>query len=396
MLSRTQGTCISQLNGYSYPKLHKGKKWYVDFYANEPVTNEMKRKKYFIDMDLSVADRYKRAAEIITTLSKKLFEGWNPWVEVLETRGYTLFTDVLERYLEYVERKDRKKTRESYRSRAKILLDYIKTRTQNPIKFAYQFDSSFCNDFLDWVYLDRENGPRTYNNYRGWLFGFAEFLIARKHIKSNPVEHIKVMREEQKFRKDLTPMMLKELSEHLYHTDKPYLLACFMQYYTLIRPNELSHLRIQDFSVAKQTVFVSGAFSKNRRDAEVGLNADILKLMLDLNVFNYPDQYYLFGTNFLPCETKSDPDIFNKRWKKVREELQWSECYQFYSLKDSGIRDLANEKGVVVARDQARHSDITTTNKYIQQHGVQQVTLSFEGNMSYDRLTEKEGNTTNT
>ena len=100
MLSRTQGTCISQLNGYSYPKLHKGKKWYVDFYANEPVTNEMKRKKYFIDMDLSVADRYKRAAEIITTLSKKLFEGWNPCVEVLETRGYTLFTDVLERYLE--------------------------------------------------------------------------------------------------------------------------------------------------------------------------------------------------------------------------------------------------------------------------------------------------------
>ena len=134
MLSRTQGTCISQLNGYSYPKLHKGKKWYVDFYANEPVTNQMKRKKYAVCMQLTATEGYKRAAEIITTLSKKLFEGWNPWVEVLETRGYTLFTDVLERYLEYVERKDRKKARESYRSRAKILLDYIKTPlfTQQP------------------------------------------------------------------------------------------------------------------------------------------------------------------------------------------------------------------------------------------------------------------------
>ena len=310
-------------------------------------------------------------------------------MEVQESRGYILFEEVLERYLEYVDRKDRKKTRESYRSRANILLEYIKTRTHNPIKYAYQFDSSFCNDFLDWVYLDRENGPRTYNNYRGWLFGFAEFLIARKHITTNPVEHIKVMREEQKFRKDLTPEMLNDLSAHLNKVDKPFLLACFMQYYTLIRPNELSHLRIRDFSVMKQTVFVSGSFSKNRRDAEVGLNAEIIKLMLDLNIFNYPNEYYIFGQNFLPSQDKSDSDIFNKRWKRMRKDLKWSDCYQFYSLKDSGIRDLANEKGVVVARDQARHSDITTTNKYIQQHGVQQVTLSFEGNMSYDRPQKK-------
>lgn len=38
----------------------------------------------------------------------------------------------------------------------------------------------------------------------------------------------------------------------------------------------------------------------------------------------------------------------------------------FYSLKDSGIRDLANAAGIVVARDQARHADISTTNKYLQ------------------------------
>ena len=61
--------------------------------------------------------------------------------------------------------------------------------------------------------------------------------------------------------------------------------------------------------------------------------------------------------------------------------LKWNACYQFYSLKDSGIRDLANAQGVVVARDQARHSDITTTNKYIQKHGVQQVTLTYDDEM---------------
>ena len=31
----------------------------------------------------------------------------------------------------------------------------------------------------------------------------------------------------------------------------------------------------------------------------------------------------------------------------MREALHWDEHYQFYSLKDSGIRDLANSQGVV-------------------------------------------------
>ncbi len=28
---------VSKLVGYTYPKLHKGKEWYVDFYALDPV-----------------------------------------------------------------------------------------------------------------------------------------------------------------------------------------------------------------------------------------------------------------------------------------------------------------------------------------------------------------------
>lgn len=49
----------------------------------------------------------------------------------------------------------------------------------------------------------------------------------------------------------------------------------------------------------------------------------------------------------------------------MRKALGFPLSYQFYSLKDSGIRDLANAEGIVVARDQARHSDISVTNKYL-------------------------------
>lgn len=383
MCSKFRTGNISDLVGYTPPTLHKGVRWFVDFTAIDPARNEMRRKRYYIADSLSISDKKRKATEIIQVLTKQLIQGWNPWVTSDETRGFVSFDNCLERYIEYVDRMDRKKTRQSYHSRVNILREFIASQT-NPIKYAYQFDASFCNDFIDWIFLDRESSPRTRNNYRGWLFGFAEFLIARKHINTNPVERIKVMPEHEKFRKDLTPEMLKHMSDYLNKQDKPFFLACLMQYYTLIRPGELSNLKVGDISLKEQTIFVSKEFSKNHKDAKVGLNKLIVKLMLDLDTFKSPNSYYLFGPNFLPSNEKVGADHFNKRWKKMRKALKWDDCYQFYSLKDSGIRDLANAKGVVVARDQARHSDITTTNKYIQKHGVQEVTLGFEGNLVYD------------
>ena len=372
----------SDLVGYTPPTLHKGVRWFVDFSAYDPARGLMRRKRYYITDNLSISAKKHRAAEIMEVLTKQLCQGWNPWLTNDESRGFVLFENCLERYSEYVDRMDRKRTRQSYSSKVNILKDFIAVQT-NPIKYAYQFDVTFCTDFIDWIFLDRESSPRTRNNYRGWLYSLAEFLIARKHIKTNPVEHIRVMPEHEKFRKDLSPQMLKQMATHLNKVDKPFYLACLMQYYTLIRPGEMSNLKIGDISIKRQSVFVSKEFSKNHKDAEVGLNKIVIKLMLDLGIFNYPNDFYLFGSKFKPSKEKYGAYQFNIRWKAMRKALNWDDCYQFYSLKDSGIRDLANSQGVVVARDQARHSDISTTNKYIQKHGVQQVTLNFEGNLTY-------------
>lgn len=383
MCANFRNGAVSKLVGYTYPVLHTGTKWYVDFYAIDPAKKSMRRKKYYIKDNLKSSEKKRRAAEIIETVSKQLMQGWNPWVSNDETRGFVLFEDCLNKYEDYIDRMERFKTRTSYRSRVNILRKYINGLV-NPILYVYQFDLAFCNDFLDFIYLDRENSARTRNNYRGWLYSFAEFLISRKYIAANPVDKIKAMPERDgKIRKDLTPEMMRKLQKHLMEVDKFFYLACMFQYYTLIRPGELSHLKIGDISVSKCTVFVSKEFSKNWRDAEVGLNKSIIKLMIDLDVLTKPSNYYLFGRHFKPNEERADADQFNKRWQKVRKVLGWSECYQFYSLKDTGIRDLANAAGVVVARDQARHSDVSTTNRYIQKHDVQKSTLNFDGGFSY-------------
>jgi len=207
MCSKFRTGTISKLAGYTYPTLHKGARWYVDFFAFDPARKEMRHKRYYIADYLKRDAKKRRAAEIIEVLTKQLMQGWNPWVTSDDARDFVLFEDCLNRYLEYVERMDRAKTRSCYRSRVKVLHEYIDSRVI-PIQYVYQYDSSFCNDFLDWIFLDRECSPRTRNNYRSWLYGFAEFMVGRRFIKVNPVEHIRIMPEHEKYRKDLTPEMM--------------------------------------------------------------------------------------------------------------------------------------------------------------------------------------------
>lgn len=378
----TQKNSLAEVLGFTYPKLHTGKSWYIDFCSYDPAQGKMRRKKYMLDGIVKVTERRKRAAEMIESLLKLLRSGWSPWVTADDNRGYILLEDAFKKYMATIEKMPKYKTRKSYTSRLNILREYISTLLLPP-KYVYQFDTAFVSDFLDWIYLDREANARTRNNYRQWCSSLAMFFIERQYLSTNPVEKIKPIDETPKKRQPLSPTMLKQMSEYLSKKNPMFLLACRMEYYTFIRPEELSHIKINDISIADQAVFISAEVSKNKRDGRVGLNDEIIKLMLDLNIFSHGGDSYLFGEKLRPSTTKGSSEMFRREWKKMRRALRWGDEYQFYSLKDSGIRDLANAEGIVVARDQARHTDISTTNKYLQGRDmpVHEATKHFEGNL---------------
>lgn len=372
---------------YSFPKLHTGKKWYVDFTCYDPLTNTMKRKKYHLDSIKRTSDRRKRAAELIAILLLRLREGWTPWANTMSTRQTEKVQYIVEHYAAYIamlhNRKIMKdKTYVDYSSRLKMLITYNE-HLREPIIYAYQLDRGFFSDFLDYIMLDRDASARTRNNYRTWLSAFCSWLIEKKYMDKNPIEDIKVLKETPKKRSALSVEDLHKLKDFLLNQNPYFYLACMMEYYTFIRPDELTGIRIKDLYVKEQKIFVSSQISKNRRDGMVGLNKELILQMVELGVFKSPGHYYLFGKNFRPSQTKADSRIFRDEFVKIRKVMNWTDNYQFYSLKDSGIRDLANAEGIVVARDQARHTDITTTNRYLKHDhlAVPEETKTFKGEL---------------
>ena len=387
-LSKTRkGSTINNIVDYTLPKLHTGKNWYVDFTCFDPADGKMRRKKYMLDSISKISERKKRGAEIIANATSRLRSGWNPWIEASTERQYAKFSEVTSLYIRYIEKLTsnntlKKKTAYDYQSRMNMLLEYNSTRS-NPITYIYQFDQCYISDFLDYILLDRDSTARTRNNYRTWLSAFCTWLQEKKYIDHNPTERIKALVEGEKRSSALTAPDLTRLKEYLGETNRHFLLACMMEYYTFIRPDELSNVRLSDINIKEQKVFISSTISKNRRDGMVGLNDTVIKMMIELEVFENPSHFYLFGKQFKPNAIKADSRIFREYFNKVRAFLKWPNSYQFYSLKDTGIRDLANSEGIVVARDQARHSDVATTNRYLKGDSlaVHEETKHFKGGL---------------
>lgn len=103
-------------------------------------------------------------------------------------------------------------------------------------------------------------------------------------------------------------------------------------------------------------------------------------MMIEQKVFDFLSHYYLLGDKLIPSEQQMYVNRLRLEWNKVRKSLKFPTSYQFYSLKDAGIRDLANAEGIIVARDQARHTDVSVTNKYLKNSNVaHEQTKHFKG-----------------
>lgn len=363
----------------------------VTFYVLDPdsVLDGSPRLKRMRKKFSSIKNKKQRdeaAMRFCAELSEKLKSGYNPLISSSSKNSFTPIEDVFNRYTLYINKGVKtsqltQKTYIDYSSRVNNFKEYA-TKI-SPINYVYQIDRVYIESFLDYIFIDKNNAPRTRNNYLTWCSSFSSWMVQHGYIEENPCEKIKHLRNDEKHRKALKAEDLKRLHSYLEENNLFFLLACQVQYYTLIRPNEISHIKISDISVKDQTIFVSKNHSKNRRDGKVTLPKNVLSMMIKLGVLSYPSEYYLFGKNFHPSETHAESRIFREYWVNVRKALNFPDTYQFYSLKDTGISDAIDKVGIVVVKDQARHQDIQTTNKYIrkEQLTAHHELKNYEGNL---------------
>lgn len=255
----------------------------------------------------------------------------------------------------------------SYMSYQRVLTRWVAEERKN-VRYAYQFDKRLVDAFLDYIYLDRDNSIQTRNNYLSWIKSFSSWMLSKSFIEQDPTLGIPRMKIKLKGKNRyvIPDDVLQRIHDYLEKNNRHYLLACYLLHYLFVRPHEIAQLKIEDFSLKNKTLLIHGDVAKNWQDATVTLPTHVIDLMLDLDIFRWPGNYYLFSDDFKPGRELRSEKCFRDYWvRKVRKNLQFSDRYKFYSLKDTGITNMLRANtDVLSVRDQARHSSIMITDMY--------------------------------
>lgn len=335
----------------------------------------MRRKKIKVNRVKSVAERRAYARGIMRRLSEQLAAGWNPWVSVTSDNDLHTFTEACERYDAHIDKmyadgNYRKETYVGYKSNLKIMRFYNSSR-EVPIIYTYQFDRKFCQAFLDYVFIERGTSAQTRNNYLNFLRVFSGWMLERCYTAVRASDGISPIPKRllQKTRTVIPKEVVAKIADYLKVSDPPFLLASYLLYYCMIRPVEMTRLKIADINVTESTITIPGTASKNHQTQTVTMPRKVLEYMNEIRLFDNPSRELIFSEKLRPGKIGIDPKIFRDHWAKVKKGLGLRNEWKFYSLKDTGITEmLDNNQTSISVRDQARHSSLAITEVYTR-HG---------------------------
>lgn len=342
---------------------------FIEFYAYDPEEGKLRRKRIKLNRIKGVANRRAYARKVIMRLTDQLNNGWNPWI-AKNTADLITFEEAMMRYESHVEKMlasgyFRKETYDGYKSNIKILREFIYRK--RPCYYVYQFDRKFCNEFLDYVFIDRDNGAQTRNNYLNFLRVFSGFLVEKGYLHSKPTDGIApISKRLYKKQRECIPLeVVGKIAEYCMDKEPDFLFACYLLYYCFIRPVEMTRLRVRDFNIKECTLTIPGECSKNKKTQTVTLPKKVLLYGIERGVFSAPSDYFIFSYRLKPGRTEIDPKHFRDHWENVRKALNLKKEWKFYSLKDTGITEMLDDKMATIAvRDQARHSSLAITDIY--------------------------------
>jgi integrase len=356
---------------YVPPRLSIGKEWVIVYWVKDPATGRLRRIRMKVN-HIPASERKKVAAKIMAMIQTKLAMGWNPLAEKVAPKAGTEAFAAYEHFLKIKSKENERQSMHSYRSYVNVFVNWLKSHGFNERTTILCITREVARAFMDSL-EERENlSSRTFNNYLSFLLLLHNWLMERGFISDNPFTGIKrkLRHLNQKSRRTLTDEELHKLLSWLTKANPEYLCACLLCYCCCIRPKEIALLKCSDIDLERQLVFVSGKIAKNDKDSFRTIPNAAIPYFRKLDL-SHPD-WALFGDHRSSEDFRSGPKHLSQKkfsdfWiHRVRIELGWGLELKFYSLKDTGLTNMAAE-GVppLALKQQADHGSLSMTSIYI-------------------------------
>ena len=354
---------------YVPAQLHEGGEWYIHFYVENPATGRLKRIKVKFNRVKSVRERRKAALMLVAALNERLSLGWNPLVEKIAPRASVRLNDALDKFLNTKKKEVEANTLRSYGTFVKKLKEWTKAHGYRESSPVASFTRASAFDFMEDLERDNNFVAFTYNNHLRFYSTLFHWMVQKGYLPDNPFEDLKPKKKSlrKKKRRILSDEELKTLWAFLEKENIGYMRMCLLCYCCLMRPKEIMLLKCSDLDLNAQTVRVRGEIAKNDNDSTRTIPDAMMKYFRGMDL-SHPEWYLFSGTEFMPGEECTWVQRVSDYWRKtVRPATGLGMAVQFYSLKDTGITNMA-AAGVPVSfiQQQADHSSLAMTSIYCQ------------------------------
>lgn len=359
---------------YSYPRLVKtADKWYISFYTICPITDTKKRHRPTEGMN-RIKNKRKReqfARSVIAEIWRKLPNGY-PYNEDKTPLGYTNIIDAITKMATVKEKRtDKTASIKNIRYHSKKLNNWLISKQLDHLQIN-QLKISDCIDYKDFITVQLKLAGTTWNNGLQVLSSIFEELKKRQYISTNLWKELKKEKTKESARRPFPSKKVKACLNFIAEYDIDLLFPVYLIYYAGIRPREIARLQVRDFDIDRGLIHLSEEKTKNGFRSSVTMAKPLKQLCIEKNIDSYPSTWFVINSKLkIGAQSVGNNRMYRRHRKALiamyeKEILDDLEKLTLYSWKDTGVNNLF-EHGIDVnkIRDHLRHSDISTTNKYV-------------------------------
>jgi len=355
-------------------------RWYIVFWAWNSQVNELQRKRlYEVNKFKTKAERLAFAKKEIKAINALLASGMhiNPKEKkkqeikkAANNPDYTI--DEAFRYiLKIVKSTKRPETFRSYNSVGGLFLRYCEDAGWIDWKIR-SLDKTDIITWLDQVKINLKGGEekdisnKTRNNYKSFISAIFAMMVERNILERNPAFGIKQVDADDGGNIAYTPAQIDTLKNAIQAKKKRLWLFITFMLYGFIRPGEIGRLQVKMIDIDKNTIFLPGTITKNRKPRHVKISGAFKKYVLELKLQEHAANCFVFGFNLETCTRQIQKNYANKLHHDIARPLGFGEEYTLYSWKHTGVV-IHYKAGIDIKTLQAQigHQSLEETDIYL-------------------------------
>ena len=262
-----------------------------------------------------------------------------------------------------------KRTVVGYSTKVKVFSRWLAEKGYSNLPMR-KITPQMISEFFLHITTSKDLDRPTIEKYFLHLRSCWQWAKKRDVVQSLPFDLVvKPTKKRDKGAAVIQPDDLTKLLTAIKAKDKWLYLACMMEYYCFIRPNEIRHMKVGDIDFENGMVRVSAVVAKSRRTEAVTMPQQLHDLCIELGVDKLDKNLYLFGKK-RPAKTPIGINTLRNKFNGYRNSLGVSDAVKLYSFKHTGATMLHMSGSISMRElmDQLRHTRLDATQSYVKKH----------------------------